>query len=249
MKRSSGLSFAVPSWLVPGTAAENARALKALHWPAGFCLAEMGLCCFETDYSLHCPQENYPDPKDLPSGLVCHVHLPTDLPWASGKAAELCVRLLKRFSAVRRAVLHPPAGPDPLPLLEEFVAEWVEQGLSPEDILLENDRNTYAPDFLRVLDALPVNACLDVAHMLTYGHDELLLQLAPERVMLLHWSAPGPVFGKDAHQPLTRLTAEQLKTARATADRFAHTLPLVEVFSLAGVQESLPVLLRLYGAD
>lgn len=254
------LSFAVPSWLVPGTAAENARLLKTLHWPDGFRLAELGLCCFETESSLHCPQTDYPNPDDLPlnltgnspQSLACHVHLPTDLPWELGKAAELSLRLFQRLRqhlpAMHRAVLHPPALTDPRPQLELFVTEWVAQGLNPAHIMLENDRNCSVEFFLQVLDALPVSVCLDVAHVLAYGQEALLPRLDPARVMLLHWSAPGPVPGKDRHLPLTQFTAEQAHTARAAAACFAQALPLVEVFSLAGVQESLPVLLQLYAA-
>lgn len=246
MKRFSELSFAVPSWLVPGTAAENARILNTLHWPEGLRLAELGLCCFETEYSLHCPPEDYPDLKDLPAAVVCHVHLPTDLPWESGQAAATSLRLMKRLPAVCRAVLHVPARTDSHRQIERFVGEWEDQGLNPADILLENDRNTYEADFLRVLDALPVNVCLDMAHMLAYGQEKLLMRLDPARVMLVHWSAPGPVPGKDAHLPLTRFTPEQLHKVCAVVARFAHALPLVEVFSLAGVQESLPLLRTMY---
>lgn len=242
---SPALPFAVPSWLVPGTAAENARLLKTLDWPEDFCLAEMGLCCFESEASLSCPQADYPAPDDLPPGMVCHVHLPTDLPWHTHTAPETALRLIDRLPSVRRVVLHPPGLPDTERHLCRFVDHWMARGRDPADVLLENDKHTCVADFLRVLETMPVRVCLDVAHALAYGHEHLCERLDPGRVLLVHWSAPGPIPGKDAHLPLTHLTGAQWPVAHAAARRFAQALPLVEVFSLDGVRQSLPVLRQL----
>lgn len=251
---------AVPSWIVPGTAADSARLLRSLPTPhvAGWRVAEIGLCCFEGEASLAAPMEDYPSfadiaaPSDLAADaapLTLHVHLPLNLEWNSPHAVGTALALMRKFSplGVTRAVLHPPPEGRRLFHLRHFIDGWHDAGLDPANLLLENDAYYTAPDFLALLDALPVNVCVDVAHLMAYGQDALLTDLPPERVALLHWSAPGSTPGKDAHRPLTQLTPGQRGAACLAARRFAHALPLVEVFDWGGVCESLPVLRELYG--
>lgn len=254
----SPLPLAVPSWVVPGTAAENAAFLldevSRLPTTTLFRFTEMGLCCFETRSSLDCPITDYPTAS---SSLSFHVHLPTDLAWTSGDAPDLCLRLMERFahlastdgSTLLRAVLHPPASGLSDSFMAAFVERWTAAGRNPADLLLENHRDITAPAFLSLLNRHPVSVCLDVAHMLTYNQHPLLSALAPSRVRLLHWSAPGPVPGKDAHLPLTALTPAELDISRAAAHRFAAALPLIEVFSWEGIEASLPVLTDLYACS
>lgn len=268
---------AVPSWIVPGTAADSVhllRALPSLH-VEGCCVAEVGLCCFEGQSSLDAPMSDYPSVSDLAESthdaseplslrvrlpLKLHVHLPLNLAWAEGTTGSdteqspcrMALALMRKFSplGVTRAVLHPPPQDTPhasrLHLLRAFVQTWQSAGLDPAHILLENDAYCTAPEFLALLDGLPISVCVDVAHLMAYNQEQLLNDVPPERVGLLHWSAPGPVPRKDAHQPLTELTPQQYAIARVAAARFALALPLVEVFDWAGVQRSLPVLRELY---
>ena len=57
--------------------------------------------------------------------------------------------------------------------------------------------------------------------------------------MLVHWSAPGPAPGQDRHLPLTALTPEQQRTARALLRRLSPgAVHLLEVFDWAGVDAS-----------
>lgn len=238
-------SFAVPSWLIPGTAADSARFLASAPLPPGYAVVEMGLCCFEGRSSLDAPNADYP----APGGVPLHVHLPTDLRWPD-EAAALSLSLMARFAGlgVTRAVLHPPAGEQVLPHMAEFVRRWEQARHDPASLLLENHARCDAKTLCALLHALPVCACVDVAHLLAYHHEAILECVPPDRVGLLHWSAPGLTPGKDAHLPLTRLDNAQYRTARAAALRFAGTLPLVEVFSWAGICESLPVLRELYAS-
>lgn len=233
---------------MPGTAAENALFIQAeaqQFEAAPFQVSEMGLCCFEARSSLTCALTDYPTASP---DLSLHVHLPTDLVWLAGTGPETCLQLLRRLAplGVSRGVLHPPATGSPTELMDDFVESWIAAGHDPADLLLENHRDLTAPALLDLLDRHPVSVCLDVAHMLTYEQLFLLSALDPSRVRLLHWSAPGPVPGKDAHLPLTDLSPIERRTAREAAVRFADALPLIEVFSWVGIVASLPVLTALY---
>lgn len=241
------LPIAVPSWMIPGTCAENARFLASQAPPtARVRITEMGLCCFEAAASLTCPLTDYPTASPL---LSLHVHLPVDLAWTSGQPPQQVMPLMARLASqgVTRAVLHPPAGGTDSALLAALIEAWSASGRSPADLLLENHRDINATDFLSLLDRHPVSVCLDVAHMWTYNQNALLSRLDPHRVKLVHWSAPGAVRGKDAHLPLSRLSAAEIVSAHEVAARFPTALPLVEVFSWEGILASLPLLTDMYG--
>ena len=98
--------LAVPSWVIPGEIADNARFVSGR-------AAEVGLCFFETEACLAYGEADLPvDLAGLP--LSWHVHLPVDLPWGEGggRAAEVALRLMDKtdFLGARRAVLHLPDG-------------------------------------------------------------------------------------------------------------------------------------------
>lgn len=230
--------FAAPSFVMPGTVAENARFLSGR-------AAEVGLCLFETRACLEYGAEDLPpDLAALP--LTWHVHLPVDLPWEDGGAAAassaLTVLEKVRYLAPHVAVLHPPeTHGDPArrdALLVSFAAAWRGSGIS---VLLENIDGCPLTDMVDVICGQDFGVCLDVGHLL--GYDQNRLPKTPElmeRVRLVHWSAPGV---RDQHLPLTALTPEQRTAARRVAaglpDGVTH---LVEVFHWRGVEESLPVL-------
>lgn len=237
------LTIAAPSFVIPGTVAQNARALAGR-------VAEVGLCFFEAQSCLAYTEVDLPpDLADLP--LQWHVHLPVDLPWAQGgvAAAELALAVFARaaYLGPRLAVLHPPDGAPEAKgaLLHDFARVWRAHSDAP--LLLEN---IYANS----LADLPSEAitsfgiCLDVGHMLAYSQHALPRRAdLMSRVALLHWSAPG---AGDQHLPLTALTPHQLRLARQAASRVpARARHMIEVFRLAGVEASIPVLADILGAS
>ena len=265
------LSFpwAAPSWVKPGTAAENARFLAGR-------VPEIGLCMFEAESSARMPETELPRGlADLP--LRWHAHLPSDLPGqrdlAAGagaalaqgaRAAELALAAWRRaaFLHPRLGVLHLPApggeGGSRAAWLEAFFRVWRSAGENPRDIALENVRG--APFGL---PGAPEGAdeaalCLDMAHTLAYGQEgDSMRPDILARVRLLHWSAPGPAgpdgTPRDRHLPLTGLTPVQKDWLRRVwARRALPLLPadaahLVEVFDWEGILLSLPELGRILG--
>lgn len=240
------LPIAVPSFVLPGTVAENAFFLSEQ-------VAEIGLCFFELGACL-----NY-TAKDIPTQLAAlplrwHVHLPTDLPWAQGgeAAAHCALAVVQKAACVclRWAVLHPPHGDKTLQeeLLIEFMSIWTKKSTLP--ILLENLEGVSLLDLSPVLWQKNVYICWDMGHMLAFGHENIILRPdLLERIKLIHWSAPGDEqnsLQKDRHLPLSYLTKAQYDISQ----KVVRTLPaqvchMIEVFSWAGVQESYPVLQQL----
>lgn len=234
---------------MPGSMAENARFLAGK-------VAEVGLCCFEAAPSAAMSEAELPAGlADLP--LTWHVHLPTDLPAASGgDAARAALRVWERaaFLRPRLGVLHlpPPAtgpdGPSGETWLRDFLRVWRGAGLDPALLALENVRDASPLAYKDALPGLGTSLCLDMGHAMAYGQEDVLgAEELMARVAVAHWSAPGtpgregePV---DRHLPLTAWTPEQ----RRTADKAARLLPpgathLVEVFRWDGVSQSWPVL-------
>lgn len=232
-------TIAVPSCVIPGTVAENARFLAGK-------VAEVGLCLFEAESCLRYGVTDIPTSlAQLP--LTWHIHLPVDLPWEAGGAAAAVMALAVggkvRFLQPRLAVLHPPAGSPETQarLLRDFAAAWRKHSACP--LLLENiDTCPLATLPADIFDAFAV--CLDVGHMLGFGQEVLLEQPhILHKVRLVHWSAPG---AKDQHLPLRALTADQ----RGTACRVLRQIPreachMLEIFHWAGVDSSRPVLTTL----
>ncbi len=243
--------LAAPSFVLPGTVAENMRFL-------GGKVDETALCFFEAQACLAYDEKDIaPDLAGLP--LRCHVHLPVDLPWPSGKgaaaettaraAADLALAVCARAARLRPglAVLHPPAGSPPRKraLLRAFASRW--QARSAVPLLLENidscDVLELGADFL---SDHGLGLCLDVGHLLGYAQNRLLDSGLPEKAALIHWSAPGR---RDEHLALTRLTPPQRRTATAIMARLPPSaVHLAAVFHWPGVAASLPVLAALVRA-
>lgn len=233
------MRLAAPSFVLPGTVAENARFLAGR-------VEEVGLCCFETAATLAYTGADLP-PELAALPLRWHVHLPEDLPWAQGgdAAAGAALAVLGRvaYLSPHLAVLHPPVevnAAEARELLAEFAARWRARGAPP--LLLENIRGCQltelGPDFL---GRHGLGVCLDVGHLLGYAQDELLASGLPERARLVHWSAPGPAGGpeRDRHLPLPELTRGQRAVALTLLRRFpAGAVHLPEVFDWPGVAAS-----------
>lgn len=129
-------------------------------------------------------------------------------------------------------------------LLADFARRWYARGGPP--LLLENtascDVACLGADFLATHG---LGFCLDAGHLLGYAQRRLLASTLPERAALVHWSAPGPVAGRDRHLALDALTPEQADVARSLLARVpAGATHLLEVFSLEGVAASAACLAR-----
>lgn len=240
--------LAAPSFVLPGTVAENMRFLSGK-------VDETALCFFEAQACLAYDEKDIaPDLAGLP--LRCHVHLPVDLPWPAGQgaagaqaAADLALAVCARAARLGPglAVLHPPDGSPARKraLLRAFASRW--QARSAVPLLLEN---TDSCDVLELgadfLSDHGLGLCLDVGHLLGYAQNRLLDSVLPEAALLVHWSAPGR---RDEHLALTRLTPPQRRTASAIMARLPHSaVHLAEIFHWPGVAASLPVLAALVRA-
>lgn len=232
------MRLAAPSFVLPGTVAENARFLAGR-------VEEVGLCCFETAACLAYTADDLPpDLAALPLGW--HVHLPLDLPWGAGgeAAAGAALAVFGRVAHLspQLAVLHPPTdmAPDAArAALAAFARRWRARGAPP--LLIENIRGCQLTELgPAFLEGEGLGVCLDVGHLLGYAQGELLASELPELARLIHWSAPGPHPGKDRHLPLTALTAGQRAVAldllRRSSPGATH---LMEVFDWPGVEASM----------
>lgn len=212
--------LAAPSFVVPGTVAENCAHLQGR-------VDEIGLCLFEAQACLE-----YSD-TDLPAWLASlqgrhgpmrfHAHLPLDLPWEADQgrqAVDICVALARMtaFLQPHIFVLHPP--PD-VGLLEIFIQGWREAGLETTKLCLENTRDNDLALVMPLAYAADCGLCLDFGHAVAYGQNWLLQSTeALERVRLLHVYAPGGQHeGRHRHRPLTELTAGQASQLDALLKR------------------------------
>lgn len=253
--RIPGRVVAAPSWVMPGTAAENCAFLAGR-------VDEVGLLFFES-----APCLAYGE-NDLPPGLAAlplswHVHLPADLPMERpDEAAAICRALLDKAAflggaqagragegapLLPRAVLHPPdatGGTGAEKLLDRFAARFAALGGDPARLLLENTRGN---DLLRLTGVMREHgmaACLDLGHLLAYEQyallrDEPLL----ERAAMLHLSAPGKGKEHASHLPLTALDKTGAKAARRLCRAVPGTAVLMmEMFRWGDIVESMPVL-------
>lgn len=229
------LPFAAPSCVIPGTVADNALFLAGR-------VAEVGLCFFEAQPCLAYGV------KDLPSNLKnldlsWHIHLPIDLPWEAGgrAAAAIALALLGKVAYLLpwAAVLHPPHSPQAALLLRDFAQLWREH--SPLPLLLENIDTSSLTELQTVIHEADYGLCLDVGHALGYAQ-HTLLDSTPlmQKVVLVHWSAPGK---QDQHLPLTSFTQAEYDAARCVALQLpASARHLLEIFHWDGVEASAPVL-------
>lgn len=231
---------AAPSWVTPGTAAENCRLLARYRDR----FDEVTLLCFESQGSLAYTDADLP-PAPAESGLSFHVHLPSDLDWSRGAAApakiilDLAIKLARL--APRVWVLHPPDDPALLAPLAQALSAG---GIAPRDVLLENIRGndlTHAwPEAFRH----GYSICLDLGHLLAYGQNQLLeIPRLFERVRMLHCCAPGE---GGRHRSLAWLDPQGCALLLRLLARLAPDATLtIEVFDLAGCLDSYQVLTKL----
>lgn len=231
--------LAAPSWVMPGSLAENCRFLAGR-------VDEIGLLFFESKACLaYTRQDLPPDLAALP--LSWHIHLPLDLPWPNGrKAAAIALRLMEKaaFLGARRAVLHPPAAEN-ANALEGFIREWTRAGRSPASLLLENTAANDLTPCLPWIQNHGLGFCLDFGHMLLYGQTAALLRALPElgSPAMIHWNAPGPSGGSAGHGGLNSLSPAELALGRrifALAPK--GSVMMAELFDWRLFEESFPIL-------
>ncbi len=230
------LNWAAPSWVIPGSIAENACFLAGK-------TPGIALCLFETKSSLAYASE------DLPDALAClplewHIHLPLDLPWENGakEVAAICARLLNKTAFLKPvfAVLHPPG--TNARLLAQFSA-CIHFKLP---ILLENTSESNILDLggLAFLHKHGFGFCMDVGHALGYAQKTLTESELPAAAALWHWSAPG---NADRHLPMNRLDASQMEICVRLAAKARHDARhLLEIFSWQGILASIPIFTTLF---
>lgn len=234
--------IAAPSFVLPGTVAENASFLADR-------VDEIGLCFFESKACLAYDERDLPlDLTTLP--LRWHIHLPVDLPWTTDNkdrdaltAANTAFAVLQKafFLCPHLAVLHPPETDleKQYRLLSSFAGHWqrLTGGKGPR-LVLENvgysDVTSLGTTFLQDND---LGFCLDVGHLLGYAQYTILDSGLPEYADLVHWSAPGR---QDEHLPLSFFTLSQRETALMIMARLPHTaVHLAEIFHWQGAATSL----------
>lgn len=233
-----------------GTVAENAFFLAGK-------VEEVGLCCLEAEASAHASEAEIPvGLAELP--LRWHVHLPLDLPWESGGGGEAGRKALAVWKRVEflqpwLAVLHLPPASAGGAWLRDFLRVWRTGGPSSRCLALENVRQASPVRHLREIEDLDLSLCLDMAHLMAYGQEEILRHPAlMARVRLVHWSAPGPAekdgTPRDRHRALDEWTPAQRRTAEEGMEKLsADVTHLVEVFHWEGILRSWPVLRDLRG--
>jgi hypothetical protein len=223
--------LAAPSWVWPGSVAEN-----TLRLVPGF--SEISVVLFESE-----PTPAY-DPADFPAeltgrGATFHLHLPLDLPWARGTEAVNGVldRLYTATGALKpwASVLHAP--PDDRGLASA-AALFKARGLKPRQVLVENTADFDLCDFWCDIKYFDLGACLDLGHLLAYGQERTMgLPGLWKRVRMLHLCAPGE---NGRHESLARLDrAGRAVLKRMLASLAPGSVIVLELFSPEELFESL----------
>ncbi|MGE4299170.1 MAG: cobamide remodeling phosphodiesterase CbiR [Desulfovibrionaceae bacterium] len=246
---TSPWNVAAPSFVRPGTVADNCRFLAGR-------VREVGVVLFETAGSLAYTETDLPpDLAALP--LTYHVHLPLDLPWRSqadgaGAAWDVVRQLVAKtaYLAPNAFVLHPPPadmGPDAATALERFASLWRDAGLDPARLLVENTEENDLAALAAVLDRSGCGVCLDIGHCMAYGQQALLACGGPlgwDRVGMLHLCG---VDARGRHMALDHPdSVVPLAAVRRMLEAAPHTARvMLEVFSWDAVAASASCLAML----
>ncbi len=235
---------AAPSWVVPGTVADNCRFLDGLvNEPSLLDEAapedklplvdEVALVFFETKACLAYTEADLPRAGE--HALAFHVHLPMDLPWSDGpeSVAGICLELAAKAAHLspRAFVLHPPADPE---VLAHFSAAF--QAGCPCRLLLENVEGRDHHDLPALAKDLGLGLCLDLGHLLAYNQQSILEAAPPGLVDMLHLNAPGP---GGRHAPITELAPQGEAVLRTMLERLRPGATVVlELFEARALLDS-----------
>ncbi|MGE4420790.1 MAG: cobamide remodeling phosphodiesterase CbiR [Pseudodesulfovibrio sp.] len=222
--------LAAPSAVLPAGLAENG-AFLADYFP------EIAVLFFETEACLAYTDEDLPAHlADLPCSW--HVHLPLDLPWKAGFETvwQKIDGLLDKIALVspRAYVLHPPDGPDMLPLLADRLRD---KGVDPALFLIENVGGRSLTEVWDEVVEGGFSACLDIGHIQAYDQrDVLQLPGLWERVRMLH------VYGAERdrrHWPLNELDPVGQVLLRTMLERASDFTVTLELFRRTELFDSL----------
>lgn len=256
---SPDFHWAVPSWVQPGSVAENCRFLQGR-------VPEVALCFFETAACLRYTADDLPE-AGLPLGY--HVHLPLDLPWhredplpqahslldEAELCAGICLELVRKIRSLapRCAVIHPPARPADQAWLQmrhfrHVLAEALLRDGWSLPLCWENTRHNSLQEVLGHAPLLPEGSglCLDFGHLLRYHHAALLEEAILAQASMIHWNL---VDERGRHLPVSTLADRERKLAEHIMARVPATcVHVLEVFSWQGVCASLPCVHELWCA-
>ncbi|MEZ6852678.1 cobamide remodeling phosphodiesterase CbiR [Halodesulfovibrio aestuarii] len=243
------ITTAAPSWVMAGTVYENCVFLEGK-------VDEVSLLFFESEACLAYGEE------DLPRGLAqldlsYHVHLPLDLPWPDANAvADIILGLMDKvdFLGVRQAVLHPPLtlGENAFSvevaqqLLTVVARAWHSHGFDCNDLLIENVEGACLIDIAPVIEDLGLGVCIDIGHIIAYGHHALLdcCDLF-DRLRMIHVNAPADVLtakGRSKHASLLHLDNAGKYVARKVLQHCGENCTLVyELFSWKHIETTIPI--------
>ena len=230
--------LAAPSWVIPGTVAENCRFLSGK-------VDEVALLFFETK---SCLGYTYNDlPQELSDcRLAYHIHHPLDLPWSEGgeRVADIVLALAGKAAHLKPKahVIHPPlAGPQAAGLIRDFAEAISRSGATAEEFLFENIKDNSLLGLTETIAECGMKICLDLGHILAYAqHDILHDPYLDGRVRMLHLNAPGP---KGKHLGLDKLHAEGLEIMGYLLEMLSEGgVVTVEVFEIEPFFKSLQLL-------
>jgi len=239
--------IAAPSFVWPGTIAENCSLLAPL-------VPEVGLLFFETDACLAYTEEDLPPSLEC-LGLRYHVHLPLDLPWDESPEAvfAVVVALLAKCAFLKpwAVVLHPPpvrvcpqrknGVTKPLAQrdLRRFFSLWTEANQTAT-LLLENIRDNDLVGAWPLIRHFGLGICLDLGHLLAYSQETDRVPGVWPHVGMVHLNAPGP---DGEHRSLRLLDQAGRKRLESI---LTHVSPecvlMLEVFNPEDLETSLTVL-------
>ncbi|NDV22672.1 cobamide remodeling phosphodiesterase CbiR [Desulfovibrio sp. JC022] len=230
--------LAAPSWVIPGTVAENCRFLAGK-------VDEVALLFFETKSCLDYTEADLPlDLADC--GLSFHIHHPLDLPWDEGgeRVAEIVLALNSKAAHLKPVahVIHPPAaGLEAAGQIRDFAAVISRSSIKPGTVLFENIKENSLIGLTGVIADCGMKICLDLGHILAYAQDDLLRESGIEgHVGMLHLNAPGK-GGK--HLGLEYLDSNGLETLGILLDLLGKDgVVTVEVFEEKSFFNSLQLL-------
>ncbi len=227
------MTLSAPSWVIPGTWAENARHLAGEGRVAS---VELLLFSYDADSRGEFLRD-LPELEKIAAGgrFGYGVHLPRH-PDERDAALEDTARLASRY------VVHPPRD---AAALDDFAA-WHRASVASVEapVFVENVDDA---SFRRALEALPDAAvCLDTGHALLAGRSpaELAAELTAAGRTIGEVHLHGVGNGKD-HAPFDG-TEPWLAEFRPFLERFGGVVE-VEVFSAAGLSRCLDALRDLIG--